>query len=40
MVAGYSNMDLAQPEVARRDEEIVSALAVAGLEDMYAHFLP
>ena len=40
LVAGYFNMELTQPEVARRDEEITTTLGAAGLEDMVTHFLP
>ena len=40
MVAGDMNVNLAEPEDDRRDEDIAATLATEGLEDMAAHFLP
>ena len=40
LVAGNFNSDLAAPERNTRDEEIVAALAMIGVEYMSDHFLP
>ena len=40
LLEGNFNADLAQPEEAEQDKEIVVALTAAGLEDMSEHFLP
>ena len=40
LLEGNFNADLAQPEGAEQDKEIVVALTAAGLEDMSEHFLP
>ena len=39
MVAGDLNSNMEQPEGYWREEDIVAALTVAGLEDMSSHFL-
>ena len=39
LVAGYFNVDLAQPEGESREEDITAALTEAVLGDMLAHFL-
>ena len=39
-MVGYFNTDLAAPEGQARDEEIVAAMAAAGLEYLSGHFLP
>ena len=39
VVTGDLNADLAQPEEARMEEQIVAALTAEVLEDMLAHFL-
>ena len=40
LVAGDMNVNLAEPEGDRREEDIAATLATEGLEDMVAHFLP
>ena len=40
LMAGYFNVNLAEPEGDRRGEDITAAMAMEGLEDMLAHFLP
>ena len=40
LVAGDLNVNLATPEGDRRAEDIATALATEGLEDMEKHFLP
>ena len=40
LVAGYFNVNLTAPEGDRRAEDIATALAPEGLEDMAKHFLP
>ena len=37
---GDLNLKLAEPEVDRREEEIVAALTITGIKDMSDHFLP
>ena len=39
LVAGDLNVNPADPEGDRREEEIAEVLTTAGLEDMSAHFL-
>ena len=39
LVAGDLNVNLAEPEGDRREEEISSAMKMVGLEDMSDHFL-
>ena len=39
LVAVDLNINLAEPEGDRREEDIVAALVTEGLEDMAAHFL-
>ena len=39
LVAGYFNIDLAQPEGSIIKEDIEAALEIMGLEDIKAHFL-
>ena len=39
LVAGNMNINLAEPEGYRREEDIAETLATEGLEDMAAHFL-
>ena len=40
LVAGNMNINLAEPEGDRGEENIAATLATEGLEDMAAHFLP
>ena len=40
LVAGYLNINLSEPEDDRRGEDITSAMAMEGLEDMSEQFLP
>ena len=40
MVDSDFNVDLADPEGSACAEEIVTALAIAGLEDTITHFFP
>ena len=40
LVADDMNVNLAEPEGDRREENIAATLATDGLEDMAAHFLP
>ena len=40
LVAGDINVNLAEPEGDRREEDIAATLATEGLEDMVTHFLP
>ena len=40
LVAGDFNVNLAEPEGDRREEDITADMATEGLEDMLAHFLP
>ena len=40
LVAGDLNINFAEPEGNRREEDIAEALATEALEDMATHFLP
>ena len=40
LVGGDITMNLAEPEVGRRGEDIAPELATEGIEDMSEHFLP
>ena len=40
LVAGNMNVNLAETEGDRREEDIAATLATEGLEDMAAHSLP
>ena len=40
LVAGDLNINFAEPEGDRREEDIEATMTTEGLEDMVAHFLP